>query len=122
MDRNQTRGTGRGRGGGRGGYGGTQDRPKKEAILDLAKYKDKQIRVKFAGGREVVGTLKGHDQLMNLVLDDVQEYLRDPEDGQVTEQTRQLGLIVVRGVNLVLISPIDGSEEIPNPFAPPPDI
>lgn len=26
--------------------------------------------------REVQGTLKGHDQLMNLVLDDVQEMLR----------------------------------------------
>jgi U6 snRNA-associated Sm-like protein LSm7 len=29
--------------------------------------------VKFNGGREVTGQLKGFDQLMNLVLDDVKE-------------------------------------------------
>ena len=34
----------------------------------------------------------------------------------LTDQTRQLGLVVVRGPSLVLISPIDGSEEIENPF------
>ncbi len=52
------------------------DRPKKEAILDLSKYQNKEIRVKFVGGREVTGTLKGYDQLMNLVLDGVKERLR----------------------------------------------
>lgn len=44
-----------GRGGGRGGGGSGRDqgeRPKKENILDLAKYMDKQITVKFNGGRE----------------------------------------------------------------------
>ena len=119
------RGSSRGgdqRGGGRGGRGGSNnqaaEKPKKENILDLTKYMDKQISVKFNGGREglstifhskskidmemhggrkvpwtrvgagrfrdvgltlwktVVGTLKGYDQLMNLVLDDVQETLR----------------------------------------------
>lgn len=85
-----------GRGGGRGGaHAGQQtERPKKENILDLTKYMDKEITVKFNGGREgrspplleierlltkrtlVVGTLKGYDQLMNLVLDDVKELLR----------------------------------------------
>ncbi|MCJ1288992.1 Sm-like protein lsm7 [Xylographa carneopallida] len=74
---------------------------------------DKQINVKFNGGREVVGTLKGYDQLMNLVLDDVQELLRD-DDGN--ESTRSLGLMVARGTLLVLVSPKDGSEQIPNPF------
>ncbi|KAK9322184.1 hypothetical protein V1517DRAFT_324282 [Lipomyces orientalis] len=119
-----------GRGGHRGGHrqqhhgshGSQQsphDRPKKEAILDLAKYQDREIRVKFAGGREVTGILKGYDQLMNLVLDDVVEHLRGEveEDGQPPEdQTRPLGLVVVRGPLLLLISPTDGSEEIANPF------
>ena len=42
-----------GRGGGRGGAGGGQtEKPKKENILDLSKYMDKQINVKFNGGRE----------------------------------------------------------------------
>jgi U6 snRNA-associated Sm-like protein LSm7 len=43
-----------GRGGGRGGHGASQnaERPKKENILDLSKYVDKEISVKFNGGRE----------------------------------------------------------------------
>ncbi|KAI4123691.1 MAG: hypothetical protein LQ347_006054 [Umbilicaria vellea] len=104
-----------GRGGPRGGgHGGPQtERPKKENILDLTKYMDKEITVKFNGGREVVGTLKGYDQLMNLVLDDVKELLKDDEGN---ESSRSLGLIVARGTLLVLISPVDGSEQIENPF------
>ncbi|KAK1471161.1 LSM domain-containing protein [Colletotrichum cuscutae] len=77
------RGGGRGGGGGGGGdrggaqgSGGDRERPKKENILDLSKYMDKQITVKFNGGREVTGTLKGYDALMNLVLDEVQEVMR----------------------------------------------
>ncbi|KAI1851979.1 hypothetical protein JX265_008215 [Neoarthrinium moseri] len=112
---------GGGRGGGRGGAnagpggdGHERERPKKENILDLAKYMDKQITVKFNGGRECTGTLKGYDALMNLVLDDVQEAVRDDEGN---ETTRPLGLVVVRGTLLVVISPVDGSEVIENPFA-----
>ena len=36
------------------------DKKKKEPILDLAKYLDKKIRVKFSGGREASGILKGY--------------------------------------------------------------
>ncbi|KAL8804891.1 MAG: hypothetical protein Q9182_002293 [Xanthomendoza sp. 2 TL-2023] len=61
----------------------------------------------------VIGILKGYDQLMNLVLDDVKETLRDDAGN---ETTRSLGLIVARGTLLVLISPLDGSEQIENPF------
>lgn len=52
------RGGGRGGGGGYrgGGYGGGSqqqaEKPKKENILDLTKYMDKAITVKFTGGRE----------------------------------------------------------------------
>lgn len=90
-----------GRGGGeRGGRGGSHAKDgaerKRENILDLTKYMDKEITVKFSGGREgvypsspvicehsanagaVTGTLKGYDQLMNLVLDNVKELTRGP--------------------------------------------
>lgn len=47
---------GRGGGGGRGGRdqqsNQPHEKPKKENILDLTKYVDKQINVKFNGGRE----------------------------------------------------------------------
>jgi len=110
-----SRGRGGGRGGSRGGHqGGSQgERPKKENILDLNRFIDKEMRVKFSGGREVVGVLKGFDQLMNVVLDDVKEIMRDDEGN---ETTRSLGLVVARSTLLVLISPVDGSEEIENPF------
>jgi hypothetical protein len=67
-ERGAFRGRGAGRGGDRGGRGGARgggagggggahaggqtERPKKENILDLSKYMDKQITVKFSGGRE----------------------------------------------------------------------
>ncbi|KAG5960045.1 hypothetical protein E4U58_004790 [Claviceps cyperi] len=104
-------------GGGAGNAGGDKpEKPKKENILDLAKYMDKEITVKFNGGREVTGTLKGYDALMNLVLDEVKETVRDEEGN---EATRPLGLVVARGTLLVVISPVDGSEQISNPFAAP---
>ncbi|KAI3403317.2 FUR1 [Candida oxycetoniae] len=51
--------------------------PKREAILDLNKYKGQEIRVRCVGGRQITGYLKGFDQLMNLVLEDVVEQLRE---------------------------------------------
>ncbi|KAJ7631889.1 U6 snRNA-associated Sm-like protein LSm7 [Mycena polygramma] len=114
--RGNPRGTGGGnfRGGRHGGPQGslpTMDKPKREAILDLSKYVNERIRVKFTGGREVSGILKGYDQLLNLVLDEVEEQLLEPEP-----HTRALGLTVLRGPTITLLSPVDGSEEIANPF------
>ncbi|XP_057627942.1 U6 snRNA-associated Sm-like protein LSm7 isoform X1 [Chionomys nivalis] len=94
-----------------------KEKKKKESILDLSKYIDKTIRVKFQGGREASGILKGFDPLLNLVLDGTIEYMRDPDDQyKLTEDTRQLGLVVCRGTSVVLICPQDGMEAIPNPF------
>ncbi|KAI9585952.1 U6 snRNA-associated Sm-like protein LSm7 [Glossina fuscipes] len=94
-----------------------KEKRRKESILDLSKYLEKQIRVKFAGGREASGVLKGYDALLNLVLDNTIEYLRDPDEPfKPSEETRNLGLVVCRGTALVLICPQDGVEAIPNPF------
>jgi len=113
----------RGRGAGRGGRGNPvrggrpplpnteANKSKREAILDLSKYVNERIRVKFTGGREVTGILKGYDQLLNLVLDEVEEELQEPEPDK-----RTLGLVVLRGPTITLLSPVDGSEEIANPF------
>jgi len=102
----------RGRHGGPQGPQPSMDKPKREAILDLAKYMNERIRVKFTGGREVTGILKGYDQLLNLVLDEVEEQLQEPES-----HIRTLGLAVLRGPTITLVSPVDGSAEIDNPFA-----
>jgi U6 snRNA-associated Sm-like protein LSm7 len=98
--------------------------PNKKGLifLDLNKFVNQSIRVKFTGGREVVGILKGYDQLVNLVLDESIETLRDPYDPtRVTEKTRSLGLTVCRGTSVMLIAPEDGTLEIENPFAAPAD-
>ncbi len=83
----------------------------------MSKYMDASIRVKFTGGREVVGVLKGYDALLNLVLDDTKEFLKDPEDPyRLLDETRALGLTVCRGTSVMLVCPTNGFEEIANPF------
>uniref|UniRef100_A0A182QZG3 U6 snRNA-associated Sm-like protein LSm7 n=1 Tax=Anopheles farauti TaxID=69004 RepID=A0A182QZG3_9DIPT len=111
-------GGGGGGGGGVGGGGGGDNKEKrrKESILDLSKYLEKTIRVKFSGGREAAGVLKGYDPLLNLVLDNTIEFLRDPDDYKLADDTRHLGLVVCRGTSVVLICPQDGMESIQNPF------
>ncbi|XP_044739338.1 U6 snRNA-associated Sm-like protein LSm7 [Chrysoperla carnea] len=99
------------------GGGDAKEKKRKESILDLSKYLEKSIRVKFAGGREAAGILKGYDPLLNLVLDNTTEFLRDPDDPyKLVEDTRPLGLVVCRGTSVVLICPVDGMEAIQNPF------
>lgn len=39
-----------------------------------------------------------------------------PTDDEGNTKTRSLGLVVARGTLLVVISPLDGSEQIENPF------
>ena len=41
----------------------------------------------------------------------------DPDDPyRLTDKTRKLGLVVCRGLQVSLVSPVDGMEEIANPF------
>ena len=89
-------------------YQGSSATSKKESVIDLAPYVDKKVRVKFVGGREVVGVLKGADPICNMVLDDTIEYIRgnfstiyfnlDSTDPYLlTDKTRELGLLIARG-------------------------
>eukprot|EP01089_Gocevia_fonbrunei_P002966 TRINITY_DN12828_c0_g1_i1.p1 TRINITY_DN12828_c0_g1~~TRINITY_DN12828_c0_g1_i1.p1 ORF type:complete len:102 (-),score=24.17 TRINITY_DN12828_c0_g1_i1:18-323(-) len=94
---------------------------KRESVLDLEKYINKPITVKFTGGREVQGILKGYDTLVNLVLDDTIEFLRVPNPSPdmpsaLQTKTRKLRVTVCRGTSVLLICPVDGTEEIANPF------
>ncbi|KYQ88921.1 LSM domain-containing protein [Tieghemostelium lacteum] len=90
---------------------------KKESILDLQKFLGKEILVKFTGGREVQGILKGYDQLVNITLDRTEEFIRDPQDPlTVTEQKRYLGLVVCRGSSVMMVCPTEGCQQIENPY------
>ena len=46
------------------------------SVVDLGKYMDQRVRIRFQGGREVDGILKGFDKLDNVVLDECVEYIR----------------------------------------------
>jgi len=59
---------------------------------------DKTVLVKLKGGKCLRGKLKGFDQHLNLVLEET-------EDITNAEDPKKLGLIIVRGDNVVLISP-----------------
>lgn len=86
-------------------------------LVACAPCSPQEVRVKFTGGREVTGVLKGFDKLLNLVLDDTKEFLKDPEDPyKLLDETRPLGLTVCRGTTVMLICPAEGFEEIANPF------
>lgn len=71
--------------------------------------------------------LKGYDDLANIVLHDTIEYLRgkikrlffsiDPSDPyNITDETRKLGVVVLRGPSLMMVTPMEGYEEIDNPY------
>ncbi|MEK6978560.1 MAG: LSm family protein [Candidatus Hydrothermarchaeota archaeon] len=56
------------------------------------------VIVSLKGGREYRGTLKGYDMHMNVVLQNADEL----KDGAAV---RRLGLVIIRGDNVVFISP-----------------
>eukprot|EP01096_Ripella_sp_DP13-Kostka_P011584 TRINITY_DN4704_c0_g1_i1.p1 TRINITY_DN4704_c0_g1~~TRINITY_DN4704_c0_g1_i1.p1 ORF type:complete len:133 (+),score=60.61 TRINITY_DN4704_c0_g1_i1:38-400(+) len=102
----------------------------KENVIDLQRLMNQKVMIKFNGGREVVGVLKGFDPTLNVVIDDTIEYLRlDEDDGSTLPPmpslsdaedlpgTRKLGLVMCRGQSIMVICPLDGTEEIANPFA-----
>ncbi|HIC96673.1 TPA: RNA-binding protein [Candidatus Bipolaricaulota bacterium] len=58
----------------------------------------KIVLVKLKGGRSIRGKLQGFDQHMNLLLGEA-------EDVSSTDKADRLGTIIVRGDNVILISP-----------------
>ena len=58
----------------------------------------KTVLVRLKSGKSLRGKLKGFDQHLNLVLDDT-------EDNTNSENIKKLDLIIVRGDNVILISP-----------------
>jgi small nuclear ribonucleoprotein G len=70
---------------------------------DLRKYMDKKLDVRINAGRRIYGLLRGYDQFMNLVLEDVYEW----EGGDETGKQIPLGTVMVRGNSIVLWETLD---------------
>lgn len=68
------------------------------AIKVLDESLGKVVLIKLKGGKVIRGSLKGFDQHMNLLLDDSEEIMEDGKTGR-------LGTIIVRGDNVIMISP-----------------
>ena len=58
----------------------------------------KTVLLRLRGGKSIRGLLRGFDQHLNLVLEKA-------EDVTDKDNLQQLGLIIVRGDNVVMISP-----------------
>lgn len=58
-----------------------------------------RVLVRLRNGRVLRGVLQGYDQHMNLILDQAEEL--DDEN----TVSRQLGIIVVRGDSIIMVSP-----------------
>lgn len=73
-----------------------KDRPMDLLSLSL----NKIVLMKLKGGRQLRGKLRNYDAHLNLTLDDAEEI---KEEGNVS-----LGTIILRGDNVIIISPPPG--------------
>ncbi len=58
----------------------------------------KIVLVRLKGGKSLRGKLKGFDQHLNLVLEET-------EDNTDPQNVKKLGVLIVRGDNVIIISP-----------------
>ena len=68
------------------------------AVKVLDESINKTVLIKLKGNKTIRGNLLGFDQHMNLLLDQAEEI---PSEGD----SKELGTIVVRGDNVIMISP-----------------
>ena len=64
----------------------------------LSEYLNTNVLVKLKGGRTVKGILKSYDQHLNLILAQAEEI-------SSKGNSKSLGLVLVRGDNVIMISP-----------------
>ncbi|PSN63490.1 putative small nuclear ribonucleo protein G [Corynespora cassiicola Philippines] len=71
-----------------------------QAQPELKKYLEKRCLVQLNGSRKVMGTLRGYDVYLNIVLDEAVEEL--PGGGR-----QRLGMVVIRGNSVVMMEALD---------------
>lgn len=83
---------------------------KKSLLLDFV---DKKVNVITNDGRNVVGTLRGFDQVCNVILDKSIERIFAPD---VAVRVVNLGLYVVRGDNIAVIGEVNVDKDAQIPW------
>ena len=92
----------------------TGNKPKGRKPL-LHEYLDKVVSVITNDGRNIIGTLKGYDQVCNVIVAQSSERVFDPKS---PTQMIPLGVDVIRGDNIAVIGMIDGdSIDVKTPVA-----
>ncbi|KAH8740458.1 hypothetical protein FG386_002970 [Cryptosporidium ryanae] len=69
----------------------------------MQKYINYRVRVTIQDDRVMVGELMAYDKHLNIVLSDCQEYRQIKKGGDSKELKRSLGLIMLRGENIVTL-------------------
>lgn len=67
-----------------------------------------QLWILMRGSKEVVGTLRGFDDYVNLVLDDAIEYSPDPNDSSKIIKTELNKEILLNGNQIAVMVPNSG--------------
>ncbi|ABO97341.1 predicted protein [Ostreococcus lucimarinus CCE9901] len=65
---------------------------------------DARVSVITNDGRHIVGTLRGFDQVTNVILEDCAERVYSSESGV---EEAPLGVYMIRGDNVALVGPVD---------------
>ncbi|KAF2485353.1 hypothetical protein BDY17DRAFT_293424 [Neohortaea acidophila] len=71
-----------------------------QAQPELKKYLDKRVEVQLNGSRKVMGTLRGYDVFLNIVLDEATE-------SKANNEKVRLGMCVIRGNAVVMMEALD---------------
>ena len=73
-------------------------------LVPMVEFKDKVVSIITCDGRNIVGTLKGFDQVTNVVLEDCHERVYSETAGV---QQEVLGLYIILGQNVGIIGIVD---------------
>jgi small nuclear ribonucleoprotein G len=74
--------------------------PSQDTNTSNQQYLDKRVEVQLNGSRKVMGTLRGYDVFLNIVLDEATE--SKPNNEKV-----RLGMCVIRGNAVVMLEALD---------------
>ncbi|XP_003383057.1 PREDICTED: U6 snRNA-associated Sm-like protein LSm8 [Amphimedon queenslandica] len=74
------------------------------ALSSIEPYVNRSVSIITGDGRVIVGTLKGFDQTVNIILSNSHERVYSSSSG--VEQV-QLGLYIIRGDNIAVIGELD---------------
>jgi U6 snRNA-associated Sm-like protein LSm7 len=89
--------------------------PKRGPIIDLEPILNKEVNVRLVSGRNILGTLTGYDQLLNIVIENATVTTPESVTYDGTEDASKLDKVVVIGRMILAFQPMDGYEIIENP-------